>query len=515
MKKASTLLFLLLLNAGWLFSQESKRNNVWPIGYEPVVKFHFLNQFEIDTVENYLKPVAPGCAILNAGCAISDFDGKLLLFGNGYILYDSNGYGINNGVYINCPKGNVLADYYGGVSLFAQSSIILPKKGNQYYVFSTGMSDSVANNYLNHSWSEFDVLSFCVVDMDSNNGQGKVIEKNRILSEHQHYVNCAMSAVKHSNGKDWWLVKADCLQNRYQEFLVKEDTIMGPYYQNISTVGDFCTFPSQLYFSDDGTKMASSIYGDILNGPTSPFYYYNRVDLYDFDRCDGSLSYKQHYIVPYDTSTYANFDFKHGICFSPNGNLLYMINNYSVYQIDLQDTAVHNALFIHGIDTALAYFPRYNLAACAPNGKMYIGNWNATRNYMSYIDKPNIKGLGCDFVAQGVGQAYTHLLSPPNMPNYGLGADTVKLCWPLDVSNTVEVETKLVCYPNPASGSLTIELVTNKQGKAPLTMYTLLGEEVLNTYIPLLSKVHINISSLPKGLYVIRCAGLSEKVVVE
>jgi hypothetical protein len=123
--------------------------------------------------------------------------------------------------------------------------------------------------------------------------------------------------------------------------------------------------------------------------------------------------------------------------------------------------------------------------------------------------------LGCDFVAQGVWQPYTNLLSPPNMPNYGLGADSGKLCWPLDVSNTVEVETKLVCYPNPASGSLTIELVTNKQGKAPLTMYTLLGEEVLNTYIPLLSKVHINISSLPKGLYVIRCAGLSEKVVVE
>lgn len=84
------------------------------------------------------------------------------------------------------------------------------------------MSDSVANNYINHVYTEFDVLNYSVVDMDSNAGMGKVVQKNVVLADKQHYVNCAMQAVKHSNGKDWWLVKADCINNRYQEFLVKK-----------------------------------------------------------------------------------------------------------------------------------------------------------------------------------------------------------------------------------------------------------------------------------------------------
>lgn len=200
MKNASTLLFLLVLNATWLFSQEFKRNNVWPIGFNPVAILDFNNlNFTIDSLQ------FPALSTGNA--AVSDLNGDLQFFTSGFVILNSNGELMNDGLDINCPSGIMLSNFYSHRSPFPQTSIILPKKENQYYVFSTGMSDSVANNYLNHSWSEFDVLSFCVVDMDSNNGQGKVIEKNRILSEHQHYVNCAMSAVKHSNGKDWWLAK--------------------------------------------------------------------------------------------------------------------------------------------------------------------------------------------------------------------------------------------------------------------------------------------------------------------
>ncbi|QLH45308.1 MAG: hypothetical protein HWD58_06670 [Bacteroidota bacterium] len=115
-------------------------------------------------------------------------------------------------------------------------------------MFNVGMSDSVANNYINSIFTEFDVLSYCVVDMDSNQGKGKVILKDKILSDKQHYYNTAMTAVKHANGKDWWLVKADCFSHRLQEFLVREDSILGPFYQNITDTGDFCNFwgPSDL-----------------------------------------------------------------------------------------------------------------------------------------------------------------------------------------------------------------------------------------------------------------------------
>ena len=131
-------------------AQEYKRNSFWAVGYDPVLKFNFNGTLQIDTVLNVNLPVAPGCGIKSSSSTISDTNGNLLFFSNGFILYDRDGFGMQNGTYVNCPSGNVLDNYYGGASLFDQTSIILPKKGNTYYVFSTGMSDSVAKNYLNN-----------------------------------------------------------------------------------------------------------------------------------------------------------------------------------------------------------------------------------------------------------------------------------------------------------------------------------------------------------------------------
>ena len=505
MKTCLAVLMLLCCFTHNVYSQEFKRNNTWALGFEPVIKFNFKTNLSFTIVSN-LNTV-PYCFIKSSSSSISDTNGNLLFFSNGFCLYDTSGYSIENGVFINCPYGNVLANYYGS-SLFDQTSIILPKKGNQYYVFSTGMSDSVANNYLNHVYTEFDVLNYSVVDMDSNNGKGKVVQKNVVLADKQHYHWTPLSAVKHANGKDWWLVKADCSYNRYQQFLVKEDTILGPFYQYISVYGDFCTATSQLYFSNDGSKMACSHYGNILGSGSNLFYYYNRVDLYDFNRCDGKISYKKHYIVPYDTITYNNRDFKRGICFSPNDKLLYMSTNYSIFQIDLEDSNTTNAVyFIHGPDTNdLNYFPMYGTLSCAPDGKIYIGNHNSVRKYMSYIDQPNVKGLGCNFVPQGLWQPYTNLNRPPNMPNYGLGEDTTQVCWPLSNYAPVGQTEPWAVYPNPG---YTTFYFKNKTGQRKY-LYNTLGQLIRTTQTN-----EMDIRGVHPGVYYVQCDGETSKVIVE
>ncbi len=98
-------------------------------------------------------------------------------------------------------------------------------------------------------------------------------------------------------------------------------------------------------------------------------------------------------------------------------------------------------------------------------------------------------------------------------PDYNLGP--LQPCWPLGVSGVLKEFPKLSCYPNPASTSLTIELVTARNEAVPIEMYNMVGELLLKTQIQSQTKVQINISSLPKGLYVIRCEGISQKVVVE
>ena len=213
--------------------QESKRGNNWVLGFSPVVKMDFNNQTLV--LDSFNFP-----AISQSSC-ISSMNGVLCFFSSGFALLSNNGLLLDGGLDVNSPYGTVLSQYYSRRSLFAQTSIILPRKGNQYYVFSTGMSDSVANNYLNHVWTEFDALNYSIVDMDSNAGKGKVIAKNMVLADKQHYAGTALQAVKHANGKDWWLVKADCKNNRYQEFLVREDTILGPFYQYPAVTGGFCS----------------------------------------------------------------------------------------------------------------------------------------------------------------------------------------------------------------------------------------------------------------------------------
>lgn len=491
-----------------LYSQQYKRNYNWTVGSDPVVKFNFSNGIVIDTVDNTGINNPPFCILSTESASISDTSGILQFFTNGYVIYDSGGFVMQNGLYVNCPYGQVLADYYGGKSLFEQTSIILPKKGNTYYVFSTGMSDSVANNYVNHTYTEFDVLNYSVVDMDSNAGKGKVVQKNIVLADKQHYHWTPLSAIKHHNGKDWWLVKADCSNNRFQEFLVKEDTIMGPYYQNITTTGDFCTAVSQLYFSEDGAQMACSQYGNIYAIGGNNFYYYNRVEIYDFDRCDGTITYKKNYIVPYDTSSYTNDDFKRGICFSPNGKLLYMSTNYSVFQIDLEDTNTSNALYIHGPDTSnLSYFPLYGMMGIAPDGKIYIGNHNGIRSSMSYIDSPNVKGLGCNFMSQGVIQPFNNnLRNPPNMPNYGLGPDVGVVCWPLSSTHVTEIDKTFEVYPNPANTVIYIK--TENAGKKEL--YNSVGQLLLSTYMN-----EINVSRYSEGIYYIKVGNEVQKIIIE
>jgi hypothetical protein len=488
-------------------AQEAKRNNNWAVGFEPVVKFKFKPILTIDTVQNYNLPVTPGCAISSSSACISDSSGLLALFGNGFILYDSLGFGIENGVYVNCPKGNILANYYGGRSLFDQSSLILPRKGNTYYVFSTGMSDSVATNYLNHVFTEFDVLNYSIVDMDSNAGKGKVTVKNKILLDNQHYVNCALTAVKHGNGKDWWLVKTDCWNHQLQLFLVKEDTIVGPTFYNIIDTGDYCVFSSQIYFSDDGTKFASSIYGNWIDSSGIYTYNLNRVDLYDFDRCNGTFNYRNQYVVPFDSTTYIEDDYKMGICFSPNGKLIYMSTRYSIYQIDIEDTNINNGIFISGPDTTLSYFPRYSLMASASNGKLYIGNRNGTRKFMSYIDKPNIRGIGCDFMPQGLWQPYTNLMSPPNMPNYGLGkAPISSTCWPQDTNDVVK-EDDIKIYPNPTNHFLHIDYVEPFKIRS-IQIFDAIGQLVLRT-----NETIIDVSRLSNGIYFVRVGNVMKKVL--
>jgi hypothetical protein len=125
---------------------------------------------------------------------------------------------------------------------------------------------------------------------------------------------------------------------------------------------------------------------------------------------------------------------------------------------------------------------------------------------MSYIENPNVKGLGCNFVSQGLWQPYTNLLTPPNMPNYGLGVDTANGCWPLSASPYPSEGGELLeVYPNPSSTSITISCEALKGKRVKVNFYNMLGQELMSNECHFAQQNYtLNIQQLPRGVYLLK-----------
>jgi gliding motility-associated-like protein len=412
-------------------AQESKRNNNWYVGFSPVVNFDFNNQIlQIDTTQNLTG------LTFGASC-ISDTNGNALFFCNGFYMYDKNAtpleYPNGNFDSINCPLGTKFRDYYHGDGFFNQMSIILPKKDNQYYVFTSGMSDVAYDDWkVAQTDFRFDVLSYHIVDMDANAGAGKVVSKNNILMKDARLSHNRMTAVRHANGRDWWLIKPHRNLQTFYIFRLTPDSILGPttqsfpfYLDSIPRQFDMYGLQGQCAFSPDGNWFASTEatqYGSVV---------------YRFDRCSGQLKYYNFFKLPIIDSQFNPLLYDHtvGVCFSPNSKLLYLNSIPNIWQYELSDTSLNSGFHISGPDTLLGNFPEYYSSYLAPNGHIYIGAWHGSLKSMPFIENPDVRGLGCNFRGRGNGafsQPYTNLNVPPNLPFYGLGklegspCDTIK-----------------------------------------------------------------------------------------
>ncbi len=442
------------------------------------------------------------------GSNICDTSGKLILASDGYDVYDRLGNYIEDGDTL-IPK-----DFYqdqDGWSSLSQTSIFLPMDSNKYYFITPTASDQRFADCLANSHCGFDLLLYNIIDMNANGGSGKVVKRMQPLMENAELSKTQMMACRHSNGKDWWLLKQGVDSNTVYKFLFTQDSVYNKGYQVFNSPNwDKQDVRGQSVFSVDGTQYASTRHG----GSSGLIF------LANFDRCYGILSNPKTIVMPIGSAQDPSdpLQTEHlsvGLAYSPNGKLLYVISRTNIYQYNLQDETWFH---VYGKDT-INNFQDYETAYLSPDNKIYIGNWYGLSKQMSRIDNPDIKGAGCNFCPRclrldslSTAQGNFSVGTPPCMPNYSLGA---KECWPLEVSTTNKEEPKLKSYPNPTSSLLTIELTTNKKGLIPIEIYNMVGELLLKTDLQSQTKVQINISSLPKGLYVIQCEGVSQKVVME
>ncbi|MCS6903823.1 MAG: S8 family serine peptidase [Bacteroidia bacterium] len=355
-------------------SVESNRGVVWTFGRNAGI--NFLQGTPRIFYSRILTP---------AGCAsISNENGALQFYTDGGVVYHAQHDTMPNGV-----------DLHGGVHKGTQTSIIVPKPGsnNIYYIFTV---DSFYNPR---------GLKYSIVDMSLNGGLGDVTAKNIPLHSP---VQEKISAVKHANGCDYWVVVRDASGNKFRSYLVSSAGVStNPVISSVDH--NFPPLPynntltqGQMKFSPDGKRLAIANFGA------------GRIVVYDFNTATGQV-----------LNTYIDIDLNsipegpYGVEFSPDGKILYATAIYfttrRVLQFNLQ---AGSSAAVTASRTVLAQATErtFRSMQLAADGKIYIARFRPNENYLAVINNPNVLGTGCNFVLDGPNLNEAYALA--GLPNF-------------------------------------------------------------------------------------------------
>ncbi len=420
------------------------------------------------------------------GC-MSDSSGQLLFYTNGCSIINSsneiieNGDGLNPGEVhdIQCTTG-----YTAGI----QSCLILPKNNTSiFYLFHKGIFYNEGTIFQGGT----NPLYYTLIDMSLNKGRGRIIEKN-ISHIEEDITYGQLTAVKHANGHDWWIITGGDSNNTYYKILLSNG-ILQPYeVQNIGMPSSYNgSRGGQANFSPDGTKYIR--YG-------SP----DGVFLFDFDRATGQLSNFRHIPTPEET-------FTGGVGVSPNSRYLYVTTDTHVFQYDLQAAdIVASQIEVAEYDGYLSPFPTiFSQVQLAPDCKLYISSFN-TVDVLHVIHNPDEPGITCNVEQHAVQLPFNYGRALPHFPNYRLGPlipgeTPAPPCSP--IVRTEEPlptpEPAIKVFPNPASGQLTLYIETPAIGEWQL--FHADGRLALRQLLQAgRSTYEIEVSSLPPGMYFYR-----------
>ena len=454
-----------------------KQDRIWLFPDSAGIDFNDLN-----------NPVAIHCNLVPpdvVSTSIADNSGNLLFYAGGVNLH-------YRAVRIFDKNGSVMlgGDTLIGYPWVGQGNMIIPfpNDTNKFYVFICNRDGGVGNS-----------LRMAIVDMSLNLGLGEVIVRDSlILFDH---INEKLNAVKHANGRNWWvLMQSNTTDSLFHEFLITPTGLSGPFDQLIGSGANRNKFFGQMIFSRDGSKLG-------LVSPNAT------VDIFDFDRCNGQLSnYKDvGERLQVDSNTYF------GCSFSPNGRLFYTSTWYlhqykNVYQYDLTspDIKASKQIIFSYQDTGAYYQLGFGAHLLGPDDKIYIAKGNSFTGtnsntfYTHHIDvitDPNNLGVACNYQPSyfdlGVGRTIEGL---PNMLNYNLGPVVGSICDSLsnDINQLHERNDLVSLFPNPTYDKISIRLNSSLIAKLILRNY--LGEIVQEKVIS--DNEQLDLSSLTTGTYI-------------
>lgn len=410
----------------------------------------------------------------------TDSTGKLLFVSNGCSVADGlgnilpNGEGLNPGEMHDWTCGKV-----GYVAPRGAMALPAPGKPGLYYLFHMGVQyDPVRKQ-------RYGPLYCSAVDMNTNGGQGAVTIKNKVLvgGELEPF-----SAVRHGNGRDWWLVAPAWHTNKLYTILLSPEGPVAMPSQNIGS-------------SLAGHRVGATTFS--LDGSRFARYHCDQgATVADFDRCTGEFSQPVFIKAPF------SFLQGGGAAFSPNARQLYVTSQSTLYVADLEDAAPKWDTVFHVFDNwdwgTTLHHMQY-----APDGRLYVGT-HSRANYLSALTFPTGGGTPT-FTFKALPLRAHSDRSLPNFPNFRLfdlpggPCDTLGINAPTSSTNTVEADSRFRVWPNPANENVTIQIQENARPPEHWTLCSPLGQVLQSEAWPRSSPaVQFSVKNLPPGCYYVR-----------
>jgi hypothetical protein len=477
---------LILMSSLNAYSQDSKRDNIWMLGgaLPPGGHPEFGIDFSNGTADTFSVVRPMGFFATNA--SICDTNGQLLFYTNGN--YVANRFhqmmpgtaGFNPG-----DENNATYPYGSGAH---QGALILPwpDSYNKYaLIHLSGDNFVIGSNAFERPLS----IRFSVINMDLDSGRGDFETKNQILISDTLVIG-RISACRHANGRDWWILCHELWSNSFYEFLLTPDTLEFYSTQDIGfSISHRMDALGTGVFSPDGAFFAYQNWDTTLN-------------IFSFDRCTGLLS-NPVYLYLSDTLNTSGIS----CAFSPNSRYLYISNPYHIFQLDMFASNIDSSKIIiatyDGYDV-MGFRTTFANLRLAPDNKIYITTYDGT-NVLHVINNPDNAGLACNLTQHSFVLPYYNVFALPNAPDFNLGSEPGCVCDSLTSGiENIGINNTLLLYPVPVSNSFSIELPVNgKQIRfVDVSVYNILGELMLTKHVNAESMVRdISISNFRNGIY--------------
>lgn len=455
-------------------------NHVWLLGnfffiQDPKGRMIFNSTSYAHSVEFRKMP------FLGTEATICDAQGDFLMSSNGIWIANANNDTLLNGGGL--APSYLTSSWPYGIPL-GYGAVFLPFPGDsmKYILFHKSKLGQFAVDPTE--------IFTSTIDLNLDNGLGGVISKNdSVLAD---TLSWGITACKHANGRDWWIV---CMKDGNPQsftFLLTPNGIETMLIQSFNILTNTYGNVSQLMFSPDGSKF---IYCSPVNQNPS-----GNLIVSDFDRCTGLFSNINS--IPISTSSYL-----FGLTFSPSGDFIYTCSSNYIFQINTSSLSIDTVSTYDGFISppsqtccATSFWNMY----LAPNGKIYVTSGSSVQ-HIHEMNYPDSAGLACDVQQHSIDLgSYLHLRAVPNHPNYNLGPVVGSLCDTLSVGiEEQEYDFHFGISPNPTESGIVKFVYLLPQNKSgDLSVYSITGQLIYKQHLPPWSSLQlIDLSNMPSGIY--------------